>query len=243
MANNILELNHLAYTFKPSADRRREPAVKDVSFAVKSGEFLSIIGPSGSGKSTLLKIIAGLTKGRGEIKNEAKSLAMVFQNFALFPWLNVLENVEFGLKLADRPKSEVRARALEKINDVGLTQFLNKYPHELSGGMRQRVGLARALAVSPDLLLMDEPFSSLDELNAEKLRGDLLALWQKYKMTIILVTHLIEEAVELSDRVVVVSARPAVVKKIVPIDLPRPRVKRSQDYFTLVDLITNEIEG
>lgn len=242
MQNSILQLEHVSFAFKPEGEKKHELVLHDISFWVRRSEFLSIVGPSGSGKSTLLKIILGLYKGRGYIKNQSTSTAMVFQNFALFPWLSVVENVEFGLKMLGKNPKERRAGALEMIRDVGLAGFEKKYPHELSGGMRQRVGIARALAISPDLLLMDEPFSSLDEFTAEKLRADLLSLWQKYKMTVVMVTHLIEEAVELSDRVAIVSARPAMIKRIVPINLPRPRIKRSEEYFRLVDSIAEEID-
>lgn len=180
-------------------------------------------------------IIAGLlSPTHGNVKNESASMSMVFQNFAIFPWLSVLGNVEFGLRMASIPSRERRLIALEKVRDTGLSGFENKHPRELSGGMRQRVGIARALAMSPDLLLMDEPFSSLDELTAEKLRRDIVLLLQKYKVTVVMVTHLVEEAVELSDRIVILSSRPGTVKKILSIELERPRTKRSEKYFRLV---------
>lgn len=243
MRNNILTTERISHYFKEDKGGGKTPALRDISFSVDCGEFISIIGPSGCGKSTLLRIIAGFIKAKsGSIKNSSSAMSMVFQNFALFPWLTVIGNVEFGLKMSGTGENERRKRALEKIKDVGLSGFENNYIHELSGGMRQRVGIARALAVSPDLLLMDEPFSNLDELTAEKLRADLLTLWEKYKMTVIMVTHLIEEAVELSDRVIVLSSRPAAVKKIIPINIGRPRDKRSPEYFKFVDLITSEID-
>lgn len=243
MENNILQLEHISHSLKPEEGGRKMPVLHDISFTVKKGEFLSIIGPSGCGKSTLLKIIADLTvPTRGHVVNNSSVNAMIFQQFALFPWLSVLENVEFGLKMSGTPNHERRKRAIEHIKDVGLSGTEKRQPHELSGGMRQRVGIARALAISPDLLLMDEPFSSLDELTAEKLRADVFRLWQKYKMTVVMVTHLVEEAVELSDNIVILSARPAVVKKIVSVSLSRPRNKRSSEYFSLVDSITAEID-
>lgn len=242
MRNNILLVENISHSFREKNGQRAQ-ALRDISFLVKRGEFLSIIGPSGCGKSTLLKIIAGLIPStRGHIENNSSSIAMVFQNFAVFPWLSVIENVEFGLKMSGMAKKKRHAIALEKIRDAGLSGFENKHPHELSGGMRQRVGIARALAVSPDLLLMDEPFSSLDELTAEKLRVDLMTLWDKYKMTVIMVTHLVEEAVELSDKIVILSSRPGALKKIISVNLNRPRVKRSEEYFKLVDLVTAEID-
>lgn len=242
MRNNILTVENISHSFREETGERTQ-ALRDISFAVSRGEFLSVIGPSGCGKSTLLKIIAGLIPStHGHIKNNSSAMSMVFQNFALFPWLSVIENVEFGLKMTGMEKKKRRVIALEKIRDAGLAGFENKHPHELSGGMRQRVGIARALAMSPDLLLMDEPFSSLDELTAERLRGDLMALWEKYRMTIIMVTHLVEEAVELSDKIVILSSRPGTLKKTISVDLLRPRVKRSEEYFKLVDLVTAEID-
>jgi NitT/TauT family transport system ATP-binding protein len=243
MKTEMIIVNKVSQIFKVPEERNKFTALHDVSFQVPAGQFVSLIGPSGCGKSTLLRAIAGLDKpSHGTIENNAKTLAMVFQNFALFPWLTVLDNVAFGLKMSGVSKEERKNRAMVHINDVGLTGFENKHPHELSGGMRQRVGIARALTVSPDLLLMDEPFSSLDEFTAEKLRADLARLWEKYKMTVLMVTHLVTEAVELSDTVVIMSARPGTVKKTVHITLPRPRAKRSQEYYDLVDQITAEID-
>lgn len=242
MRTNILIVEKISHFFKEETGERTQ-ALRDVSFAVQRGEFLSIIGPSGCGKSTLLKIIAGLIpSSHGHVRNNSSSLSMVFQNFALFPWLSVIENVEFGLKMSGMEKKNRRAIAMEKIRDAGLAGFENKHPHDLSGGMRQRVGIARALAMSPDLLLMDEPFSSLDELTAEKLRADLMALWLKYKMTVVMVTHLVEEAVELSDKIVILSSRPGSLKKTISVGMVRPRVKRSEEYFKLVDSVTAEID-
>ena len=241
MPNNILTLEHIHHIFPE--DRKKFEVIKDVSFTVKAGSFTAIVGPSGGGKSTLLRIIAGLiTPTKGAIKIETHKIALVFQNFALFPWLTTFENIEFGLKMRGLKKNDRHKIVHEKIAEVGLTGFEHKYPKELSGGMRQRVGLARALAVSPDLLLMDEPFSSLDTFTAEKLRADLLAIWLKYKMTIVMVTHLIEEAVALADEVIVFSKRPAEVKSTTIIDLPRPRNMRSQEFFHLVDKLTAEID-
>ena len=218
--------------------------LKDISFSVHPGEFVSLVGPSGCGKSTLLKILAGLTKiKKGKVTSNARKIAMVFQNFALLPWLTVRENVEFGLRMEGVSKKQRSKIALEKIHEVGLSGHENKYPKELSGGMKQRVGFARALAVSSDLLLMDEPFSSLDVLTAEKLRAELLAIWAKYKMTVIMVTHLVEEAVEMSDRVLVFGPRPTSIKEVVEIKNPRPRDKRSADYYDIVDQITKRIEN
>ncbi len=244
MNSPILSTKDISYEYKNDESGVVLDVLKNISISVYPGEFVSIIGPSGSGKSTLLKIVTGLIKAKkGSITSESKEMAMVFQNFALFPWLTVNENIAFGLKMQGVKKNEIEKIVKEKIEEVELSGFENEYPSQLSGGMKQRVGIARALALNPDLLLMDEPFSSLDEITAEKLRAKLMEIWLKYKMTVIMVTHLVEEAVELSDRVIVVSQRPAHVKDTLTIDMERPRNKRSQKYFDLVDAIKKNIEG
>ncbi|MGD0976912.1 MAG: ABC transporter ATP-binding protein [Minisyncoccia bacterium] len=238
----VLKIEDLSYRVKEE-NRKDFEILKNISFDVGKGEFLSIVGPSGCGKSTLLRIISGLLKPtHGRLEINVKKMAMVFQNFAIFPWLTVSENIEFGLKMAGMPTKQRRMIVDEKVAEVGLAGFEKKLPKELSGGMRQRVGLARALAVSPELLLMDEPFSSLDTFTAQKLRTDLLNIWEKYGMTIVMVTHLIEEALQMSDRVVVVSKRPSSVKQIHEINLTRPRDMRSEHFFSFIDKISAEIE-
>ncbi len=205
----------------------------------KNGEFLSLVGPSGCGKSTLLRTIAGLIKPtEGALERNFTKPAMVFQNFALFPWLRVRENVEFGLAMRKVSARSRRGIAEEKIVEVGLSGIERKFPKELSGGERQRVGLARALAISPDLLLMDEPFSSLDSIISEKLKRDVLALWNKYGMTVIMVNHLITDALLLSDRILVMGGEPGALKATIPVPLPRPRDPRSTEFFALQDKIT-----
>ncbi len=243
MPNSIIKTENISYVYKNEETGEKLEVLKNISIDVYSGEFVSIIGPSGCGKSTFLKILTNLIKSKkGSVISNSKEMSMVFQNFALFPWLTVKENIEFGLKMKGVSAAERGKIAEEKIKEVELSGFENKYPTELSGGMRQRVGIARALAVSPDLLFMDEPFSSLDALTAERLRTDLLGIWLKYKMTIVMVTHLVEEAVELSDRVIIFSQRPASVKQIVEIKMQRPRDKRSKEYYDLVDQIEKQIE-
>lgn len=241
MENNlILKVKNISYSFKE--DGKHFEVLKDISFDVVKGEFLAIVGPSGSGKSTFLRLLANLIKlEKGAIEISFKKLAMIFQSFALFPWLNVKENIEFGLKMANISAQKRDSICKEKIKEVGLVGFEKKYPKELSGGMRQRVGIARALAISPDLLLMDEPFSSLDVFTAEVLRRDILDIWLKYKMTIVMVTHSIEEAVEMADRIIVLSQRPATIKSILNISLPRPRNLRSENFYEIVDKIKAEI--
>jgi NitT/TauT family transport system ATP-binding protein len=243
MENNyLLKIENLSQ--KLNLDSGEKLSVLDnISIDIKKGEFVSVVGPSGCGKSTLVKIIAGLDRAEsGKIISGAGKISMVFQHFAVFPWLNVFENVGFGLKMSDYPKSETVKAVRDVLREVGLFDSKEKYPKELSGGMLQRVGIARALAVNPELLLMDEPFSSLDYFTAEKLRKEVINFWEKRKMSILMVTHLIEEAIEVSDRVVVLSHRPAFVKKVIDIPLERPRDKRSSEFFKLLDEITSLID-
>ncbi len=219
-------------------------ALEDISFSVPSGAFVSIIGPSGAGKSTLMRVILGLMPHTsGTIIRKFSRPAMVFQNYALFPWLTALENVAFGLRMKRVPRRERERIAREKLKEVGLDHLEKHYPNALSGGQRQRVGLARALAISPDLLIMDEPFSNLDTITAEALKADLLKIWRTYGMTILMVNHLIPDAVELSDHVIIMKARPGRIKENVSIDLPRPRDIRSAAFFDRVDALTTTIRS
>jgi len=210
-------------------------ALAGVSLTIRPGEFVAIIGPSGCGKTTLLKIVAGLVApdagtvaiGGTRVTGPGPDLAVVFQDFALMPWATVLRNVAFGLELRGvgrRQREEVARRIIAR---VGLAGFEHHYPHQLSGGMQQRVGVARALAVNPKVLLMDEPFASVDEQTRRLLQDDLLDLWAEERKTIVLVTHSMDEAVYLSDRVVVLSPRPARVVGEIQVDLPRPRSSKT----------------
>ncbi|KUR79988.1 AAA-associated domain-containing protein [Novosphingobium sp. Fuku2-ISO-50] len=217
----------------------------DVNLELSQGEIVGLLGRSGSGKSTLLRSIAGLIRPSEGIARLVPgpdvpdpSVAMVFQTFALFPWLTVLENVELGLEAQKIPAPQARARALAAIDLIGLDGFENAYPKELSGGMRQRVGLARALVVDPSLLLMDEPFSALDVLTAETLRTDLLDLWSEGRVpikSILIVTHNIEEAVLMCDRILVFSTNPGRVVGEIRVDLPQPRDRLDPAFRALVD--------
>ncbi len=221
------------------------PVLQNVSLSVDQGEFVCLVGPSGSGKSTLLRILLGLDRpdsGSVELHNEPKT-AMIFQNFAIFPWLNVVDNVGFGLKMAGLAPDLIAAQVAGYIKEMGLEGFEQQHPRELSGGMKQRVGIARALAMEPDILFMDEPFSALDTFTARKLRQDLTSVWQKKHMTVVMVTHLVEEAVEMADRIIVFSSRPARVTDVTSVDIKRPRNKRSPEFFALVDRIEKLIEG
>lgn len=226
-------------------DQERQSVLGSINLSVDEGEFACIVGPSGCGKSTLLRIIAGLTKpGGGSVEmNPETKLAMVFQNFALFPWLTVEENIGFGLEMAGMGKRSIRAIVSDQIKNMGLSGMEDKHPKELSGGMKQRVGIARALAVNPKILLLDEPFSALDVFTAKKLRRELLRVWRKHKLTVVMVSHLVEEAVELADKIIVMSARPGNIKKIITNDLDRPRDTRSKEFFVLVDEIEGLIQG
>jgi len=217
-----------------------------VDFALRDGEIVAILGKSGSGKSTFLRVLAGLTPPseghvayRGQtVDGPAVGIAMVFQTFALFPWLTVLGNVELGLEAQGVPRAERRRRALQAIDLIGLDGFESAYPKELSGGMRQRVGFARALVVNPDVLLLDEPFSALDVLTAETLRNDLMDLWLERRVPtkgIILVSHNIEEAVEIADRIIIFGSDPGHIRAEIPVMLPRPREVTGPRFRQIVD--------
>jgi NitT/TauT family transport system ATP-binding protein len=222
-------------------------ALVDVDVGVRAGEFLSLIGPSGCGKTTLLKIIAGLLpadRGRVSVGDRVvtgpgRECSVVFQDFALLPWATVQRNVEFGLLLRHVAADARAARARAAIAKVGLGGFESAYPAQLSGGMQQRVGLARALAVNPRVLLMDEPFASIDEQTRRVFQDDLLRLWSEERKTVVLVTHSMEEAIYLSDRVVVLSPRPGRVHQTLDVPLPRPResaeVRATAEFARLVD--------
>ena len=206
-------------------------AVGRVDFHVQRGEFVSLLGPSGCGKSTLLDIVAGLeppTSGEvliaGQtVKGPHPKTAMVFQSMSVFPWRTALENVEFGIELKGMEKKARREKARQVTQLVGLAGFEDKYPSQLSGGMNQRLAIARALALDPEILLMDEPFGALDEQTRFLMGLELLRIWEETRKTILFVTHSIAEAIQLSDRVLVMSARPSVIREEIPILLPRPR--------------------
>ncbi len=234
--NKIIQVKRISLNYKDNGEQFR--VLDDVSFDVVPGEFLCIVGLSGGGKSTLLRILVGLQKqSEGKIINMPEQVGFVFQNFALFPWLNVESNISYGLRMQGLSKTQIHKRVREEIDRIGLEGFEKSHPKELSGGMKQRVGIARALAVHPKVLLLDEPFSALDEITAKGLRHDLLRIHQQTKETVIMVTHLVEEAVELADRIIVMSPRPGRVRKIIDNTMPRPRSTRSSEFFKLVDEI------
>jgi NitT/TauT family transport system ATP-binding protein len=248
----LLRVEDLGKTFvrrgKPSVE-----ALRAINISVNEGEFVSIVGASGSGKSTLLRIIDGLLEPSGgavyvdntRVLRPGRDRAMVFQQDSLLPWKTVSENVAYGLTLAKKPWTEASKIAEHFIAMTGLAGFESHYPHQLSGGMRQRVNVARALAVDPRILLLDEPFAALDAQTREIMQTELLSIWSKSRKTVLLITHQIDEAVFLSDRVIIFSARPGSVREEVLIKLPRPRdleMKRTPVFVGLVDRIWKLIE-
>lgn len=206
-------------------------ALQDFNLDIREGEFFTLLGPSGCGKSTFLNVLAGLArKSGGSISIDGQPASginreqgVVFQGYALFPWRTVLENIEVGLEIRKIPKRERRETAEQFLHLVGLAGFGQRYPHELSGGMRQRVAIARSLAYSPSLLLMDEPFAALDAQTREILQSELLRIWEQHKTTIVFITHSLDEAIYLSDRIAVMTHRPGRIKSVLDIALPRPR--------------------
>ena len=222
----------------PKDDGTVTQALADVNLDIQDQEFICMVGPSGCGKTTLLRIIAGLeTPTAGEVTVDGNAVigpdpkrGMVFQEYSLFPWRRVIDNVAFGLEMKGVGKEERRKTADHYIDMVGLSQFRNAYPFELSGGMRQRVAIARALANDPDVLLMDEPFGALDAQTRNRMQRELLSLWAGTKQTIIFVTHSVDEAVYLADRIVVLSQRPGTVREIIPIPWSRPRDRTSAEF-------------
>ena len=242
----MIEISNLSKSFV-GQDGSIVNALSGVDLTVNDNEFLTILGPSGCGKTTLLKTVAGLlswnsgdiTINGAPVRGPGPERAMVFQNFALLPWATVVENVAFGLQLRGVSKAERKKRAAELIDMVGLGGFETKRPNELSGGMQQRVGIARALAVEPQILLMDEPFGAVDEQTRRLLQEELLHIWEQTRVTVMFITHSMEEAVLLGDRVVLMSARPGRIAEIVDVPLQRPRssdiggLERSKEYVEI----------
>ncbi len=242
----LLKLENVSKIY--DTDGRPSTILADLNCAIDSNQFVCIVGPSGCGKSTTLRLINGLmVPSVGQVVFKDKPLtginmqcAMVFQNFALLPWLTVMQNVTLGLEARGLNANDATKKAAVYIDKVGLDGFESAYPRELSGGMKQRVGLARALAVEPELLLMDEPFSSLDPLTSINLREELLDIWADANLavsTVIMVTHIIEEAVELADRVILIAGRPGRIVADIEVTMPRPRHKNSEAFTRHVDAI------
>jgi NitT/TauT family transport system ATP-binding protein len=234
------------------------PVLQEISFTARAGEFLAIVGPSGCGKTTLLRILDGLVDADGgsmfldgrPVRAPGPDRGFVFQADALLPWRTVADNIGFGLEIQGRERAASRRVVAELVKLVGLSGFERHYPHQLSGGMRQRVNLARALAINPEVLLMDEPFASLDAQTRELMQAELLRIWSEERKTVLFITHQIDEAVYLADRVLVFSGRPAAVRATISVDIPRPRplaVKRQPALLQHVDeiwrLIEEEVRG
>ncbi len=239
-----LVLNNISKGF--SVGPRSLPVLKDIDLEIDEGEFFVLVGPSGSGKSTLLRIMSGLensftgTRTYGATYTH-DTMSFVFQQFALLPWLTVYQNIELGLLSRYSDKEARKEIVMRELKQFGLEKFRASHPRELSGGMRQRVGLARAMAIEPKIIFMDEPFSELDSFTAEELRKDLLSIWEQRKQTIIMVTHIVEEAVELADRIGVLTPRPARIEKIICNTLRRPRKMRSTEFYRLEDAVKDTI--
>lgn len=252
----MIEITGLTKTFT-GQDGSAIHALGGVDLTIRDNEFLTVLGPSGCGKTTMLKMVAGLQSwDSGEItidgtpvRGPGPDRSMVFQNFALLPWATVLDNVAFGLKVKGVPKGERSERARELVAMVGLKGFEAKRPGELSGGMQQRVGIARALAVEPQILLMDEPFGAVDEQTRRLLQEELLTIWEAHRLTVVFITHSMEEAVLLGDRVVLMSARPGQIAEIVDVPLERPRssdigsLERSGDYVEITAYLWDRLRS
>lgn len=252
---STLEISHLRMEYVDAYTDETVTAVGDVSFTIEEGDFVAVLGPSGCGKTTILNIVAGFQKqtsgsvrvGGKDVTGPSPERGVVFQSFALFPWKTVLGNVVFGLRMRGVPRRDREPIAQRYLELVGLDGFERKFPHELSGGMQQRLGVARVLANEPAVMLMDEPFASVDAQTRRKLQEDLTAIFEANHPTVFFVTHDIEEAVFLADRVVVLSTRPSRVKEVVTVPLERPRHWRdaleSSDYRRTVTYITDMLAG
>lgn len=235
----VLTLHNISKTFQEKPEKPLL-VLKNISLEIHAGEFFVFLGPSGSGKSTLLRIMSGLEKsfeGKLELAPEItqSDFSFVFQQFALLPWLTVRENIGLGLMARDVPYKTREKQVVRELELFRLEKFAHAFPHELSGGMKQRVGLARALAIDPKVIFMDEPFSELDSFTAEELRQELLKIWHERKMTVVMVSHNIEETLELADRIVILTPIPGRIERIVENTLSRPRDKRSQEFYRLYD--------
>ena len=242
MIDQKIQVQHISKTFELGGERF--DALGDVSLTVRENEFITVVGPSGCGKSTLMNILAGLeepTSGTAhvdgiEVDGPSPERGVIFQQYALFPWLTVRQNVEFGLKTAKVPAAERRQRAQHFIDMVDLSDFADSLPKTLSGGMKQRCAIARAYAMNPSILLMDEPFGALDALTRVRMQEHLLQTWEQEKRTIVFITHDVDEAAFLANRVVVMAARPGRIDRIIDVDLPYPRTEqvRLSPEFTAV---------
>nr|BFD66109.1 ABC transporter ATP-binding protein [Bdellovibrio sp. HAGR004] len=234
-----IQIKHVSKVFKGS--EQDVVALKDIDFSIPEGQFVCLLGPSGCGKSTLLNAIAGFSLpsegsvvvGGQEVFEPGPDRGMVFQEYALFPWMTVEENITFGLRIKKADPAKIEEKLQQLLKTLKLTDFRRRFPKDLSGGMRQRVAIARVLALDPPIMLMDEPFGALDALTRRSLQDELLKIWSDLKKTVVFVTHSIEEAIYLADRIVVMSYRPGTVKKDVQVDIPRPRNPADPDFNNL----------
>jgi NitT/TauT family transport system ATP-binding protein len=246
MAGDI-RIEHVGKEY--ASNGRKMKAVEDISLDISDSEFICIVGPSGCGKSTLLRMISGLEPvtsgeirmGGKKITSPSPEIGFVFQEYTLFPWRTVAKNVEFGLELKKMPPEEREKVAGKYIDMVGLEKFKDSYPHQLSGGMRQRTAIARTLAVNPEILLMDEPFGALDAQTRNILQEQLLDIWNKEKKKVLFVTHNVDEAVFLADRVIIMTARPGRIKEIVEINIPRPRIRTETEVNKVRNVILQSL--
>jgi len=246
--SGYIEINNVRKTFRK--DDRETVAIENISLSIGKEELVSILGPSGCGKTTVLRMIAGLIEPTsGEILVDGTKVTgpgpdrgMVFQDFALFPWRSVWKNVEFGLEIAKMPKAQRDERVARYLEIVGLTDFADARVHELSGGMKQRVGIARAMVNNPKVVLMDEPFGSLDAQTRNIMQAGLIKILDRTDQTIVFVTHSVDEAVFLSDRIVILTKRPATIKEVIEIPWPRPRDRASPEFTALRKRILTELE-
>ncbi len=245
-----LRISHIEKTYSTNETGRRLRIINDLSLEIEGSELVCLVGPSGCGKSTLLRLIAGLEQpDSGDIQVDGQPIdgphadrGMIFQDYALFPWRSVQKNVEFGLEIRGVPARDRGGVTAKLIHMVGLAGFENRFPHQLSGGMRQRVAIARALAADPKVILMDEPFASLDSQVRKQMQHELLRILQEARKTIVFVTHSVEEAVYLGDRVVVLTGRPARIKADYRLDLPRPRDPLDERFIAFRRLVLGLLE-
>jgi len=244
----IINIQNLTKVFEKG--KRRVVAIQDLNIDIFENEFFCIVGPSGCGKTTILRIVAGLEKPTSgkvllderEIKGPGADRGMVFQEFALFPWRSTKKNIEFGLEIKGWPKEKRSAAAKNFVNLVNLRGFEHSHPRELSSGMKQRVAIARALANDPRVLLMDEPFGSLDAQTRNMMQKELLRIWDKTKKTVVFVTHSVDEAIFLADRIAILTSRPSSLKKIFKVKLPRPRDRTSGEFSQVRNMTLKELE-
>lgn len=244
-----IEVKNINKSFK--TNKKNLEVLKDINLHIDNGKFVCLLGPSGCGKTTLLRLIAGLDKptsgeiiADGEVvKKPSGDRAVIFQQYSLFPWLSVIDNVMFGLNLNNKSKEENLKHAETYLERVGLSEFKDAYPHELSGGMKQRVAIIRSLLNHAPILLMDEPFSALDMQNRHKLQKQLIGVWKRFENTIVFVTHDVDEAVYLADDIVIMSKNPGKIKEVFHVDLERPRNRGSEEFLEIQDQVVSKLDS